>query len=65
MIEKGTTESGLEEVIGQGIAFGIVPEWQFVAVVIAHDQATRIGHFRESIIEPTIDLGLVLIELMD
>jgi hypothetical protein len=64
VVEKRTAECTGEEVVGEHVALGDVPQRQPRAIVMAHDQTAgvRIGH--EVVVLAAIDLHLVLIEAM-
>jgi len=65
MIQERAPERALKEIIGQRIIARPFPHGQLRSVVISHDQAARIGYGREPVVAATVDLLLVLVELVD
>ena len=64
MIEEGPAEGSVVEMIGQHIAFGIGPERQLAAVVVAHGQSAAVGDRGELVHLAAVDLDLLLIIAM-
>ena len=65
MIAERAAEAGHEEIVGERIALGDLPELHSRSVVIAHDEGAGIAISDEAIILAAIDLHLVLIEAMN
>ena len=64
MVKVRAAESAGEEIIGQRVFLRPLPQRQLRAVVIAHDQGARIGRSDVAIEPATVDLLLVLVELV-
>ncbi len=62
MVEERTAESSHEKIVGQYVFFRDVPERQFGAVIVAHDQRTGIRVGDKAVVLAAIDLHLVFIE---
>ncbi|MNQ56983.1 hypothetical protein D3C85_711230 [compost metagenome] len=60
--EEGAAEGADEEVVGQRILLGDVPQLHLAAIVIAHRESARIGIRGELVVGAAVDLHLVVVE---
>src|SRR5262249_36763028 len=65
VIQVGAAVGPHEEVVGEHVVLGPLPEWQSGAVVVTHDQRARVRSGDEAVVATAVDLLHVLVEAMD